>query len=241
MLIYKNEVLFMEKYDFLIVDDNITFAKKLMMLIDNLIEKKIHNYNIHIINEDFENLHLYKDATAIFMDIDLINSNGIRVADNIKKLYPKVSIIFITNNDHMIFDSLTVYPLYFVRKGKLSNDLKLSLIALEKQLDYTITKLFLKINGRNTIIKFNSIIYIEAKLHKVKIVTTDTTYTYSSSFKNFKNLINSFEFIQIQRSYVINMKHINSVETNKLILSNGLDLNIGNKFKDDFFLNILNT
>ena len=31
------------------------------------------------------------------------------------------------------------------------------------------------------------------------------------------------------------MKHINSVETNKLILSNGLDLNIGNKFKDDFF------
>ena len=107
-------------------------------------------------------------------------------------------------------------------------------IQLRNFIDRHMKILELRINGRTTKIHINEILYVEAVLREVRIVTVDQEIIYKSSFSNFLKLYSNKTLIQIQRSYAVNLSQVKSVGSSDILLSNNEYLPISEKYKKSF-------
>lgn len=185
-------------------------------------------------SEDFTNYENYKNAQIIFLDICLKSYNGIEIATKLKKKNSNLLIIFISNINDLVFDAFIALPFFFIRKNCFEKDFENMSIQLKNFIDRHMKILELRINGRITKIHINEIIYVEAMLRKVKIVTVDQEIIYKSSFSNFLKLYSNRTLIQTQRSYAVNLSQVKSVGNCDILLSNNEYLPISEKYKKSF-------
>lgn len=61
--------------------------------------------------------------SLLFLDIDMPDHNGITLAEKIREKYQDVDIIFVSNREDKVFDSLRVHPFGFVRKSMFLKDI----------------------------------------------------------------------------------------------------------------------
>ncbi|MNR36838.1 LytTr DNA-binding domain protein [compost metagenome] len=96
--------------------------------------------------------------------------------------------------------------------------------------------LFVKTDGKNKFQKvfLTDILYVESLQNYVCIHTSKQQIITHSSLKNVIESLPENEFIQIHKSYVISLKHIESTD-NFSVFINGKELPIGATFKDAFF------
>lgn len=185
-------------------------------------------------SEDFTNYENYKNAQVIFLDICLKSYNGIEIATKLKKKNSNLLIIFISNINDLVFDAFIALPFFFIRKNCFEKDFENMSIQLKNFIDRHMKILELRINGRITKIHINEIIYVEAMLRKVRIVTVDQEIIYKSSFSNFLKLYSNRTLIQTQRSYAVNLSQVKSVGNCDILLSNNEYLPISEKYKKSF-------
>ena len=76
--------------------------------------------------------------------------------------------------------------------------------------------------------------YVESLQNYVRINTKQQQIITHSSLKNVVESLPSADFIQIHKSYVVSLKHIESTD-NFSVFINGKELPIGATFKDSFF------
>lgn len=85
-----------------------------------------------------------------------------------------------------------------------------------------------------TQISLNQIIYLESQDHKIKIVTVNETYFDNRTLKAWVQLLPDDKFIQIHRSFIINIDYLISYRKGHLIMINNEDLVIGRVYKNKF-------
>lgn len=94
---------------------------------------------------------------------------------------------------------------------------------------------FVKAEYENAKLNFSDILYIEGLKDYVKIYTTDTQYTLTLiSLITLENLISSKGFARIHRSYIVNIKHIKSIQKNKVVIAEKR-IPISESYKNSFF------
>ena len=88
-------------------------------------------------------------------------------------------------------------------------------------------------------IPFADIICFVSNLHNVDIVTADKTY---SEHKSFREVVNNLPstFVQVHRSFVVNLAHVYSISKNTIKLSNGTEASIGRSFAKDLSTKFIN-
>jgi DNA-binding LytR/AlgR family response regulator len=83
--------------------------------------------------------------------------------------------------------------------------------------------------GDLTLLPYRNIICFISCRHNVDIVTTSNTYTERISFSEIMTKLPTC-FIQIHRSFIVNMGHISKISHNMIYLSNHMQLNIGRSY-----------
>ena len=95
--------------------------------------------------------------------------------------------------------------------------------------------MFVRAEYENVKLNFEDILYIEGLKDYVKIYTTDNKYTLTLiSLIKLENLLSSKSFARIHRSYIINIKHVKSIQKNKVVI-NDKRLPISESYKTSFF------
>ena len=95
--------------------------------------------------------------------------------------------------------------------------------------------MFVRAEYENVKLNFEDILYIEGLKDYVKIYTTDNKYTLTLiSLIKLENLLSSKGFARIHRSYIINIKHVKSIQKNKVVI-NDKRLPISESYKTSFF------
>lgn len=89
-------------------------------------------------------------------------------------------------------------------------------------------------------IKLDTLLLVETSGRKLRYLMVDgKEYFCEGSISEMSQSLEQFGFFQVQRSYVINMKFIEKVDSRKVTLCNGLEIAIGrthsNEFKKAFF------
>jgi DNA-binding LytR/AlgR family response regulator len=95
--------------------------------------------------------------------------------------------------------------------------------------------MFVRAEYENVKMNFADILFIEGLKDYVKIYTTDNKFTLTLiSLIKLENLLSSKGFSRIHRSYIINIKHVKSIQKNKVLISDKR-IPISESYKNAFF------
>ena len=95
-------------------------------------------------------------------------------------------------------------------------------------------------NGICTKINLNELLFVETYGRKLRYFMLDGSECFCEGrIAETAQSLSKFGFFQIQRSYIVNLKYIEKVNSRKITLCNGLELVIGRthskEFKKEFF------
>lgn len=79
-------------------------------------------------------MNVLSEFDIIILDIDMPNITGIEVADQIRKYNEDVIIVFCTNVESLVFQTIKYAPFRFIRKSKLNEEMLELLESLKNKL-----------------------------------------------------------------------------------------------------------
>lgn len=162
----------------------------------------------------------------LIIDIEMGDFNGIEIAKKINKITSSCFIIFLSNYLNYATSVYDAEHVYFVLKSEAS--LMLPKAVLKAITMYQkIQNNFLNISYLNTNYKISihEITHIESYGRYLQINTLRSAYQCIDTLKNVsQNLLH--DFIQIHKSYIINMNHISSINRTNCVLCTGISLPI---------------
>ncbi|QXP64709.1 LytTR family DNA-binding domain-containing protein [Polaribacter sp. HaHaR_3_91] len=186
----------------------------------------------------------------IFSDIEMPDFSGI---DFIKSLDNKPLFIFTTAYSHYAVEGFNlnaidylVKPIPFHRFLKAATRAQ-SLLKSKTEEETLVTTLettpefiFVKSEYENLKINLADIKYIESLKDYIKIHThREKPILTLSSLKSFEEKLGKVNFIRVHKSYIVSIKHIYSVQRNRIIIDNNW-IPIGLNYRDDFIKKIDN-
>ena len=218
----------------LIIDNNKNMAKKLKQDLRSFFGDFHEDIVFDLYSTDFSDIDLKKDYDFAFIDIDLNEEyNGIDIALRINESNHNISIVFVSAHNKYIHDALITSPFYFIRKKFYEKDLDIffSMIANRVELNQILN---LKYKDEKSIVPINKIIIIEGQVHQLTISSLYKNYYDNRSLKNIYNLLPNNRFVQIHKSYIINLDYLLEYKGGRVKMANGFIINVGRSYKEHF-------
>ncbi|MEH6513209.1 LytTR family DNA-binding domain-containing protein [Maribacter arcticus] len=99
--------------------------------------------------------------------------------------------------------------------------------------------IFLYSDKKHVQIKISDLLYVEAAGNYAKAVLKENTLVIREKISDVLEMLPSDKFIQVHKSFIVSLEHINTVEGNRMFINNHV-IPIGKYFKKNV-LNILKT
>lgn len=216
---------------FVICDDESIYLKK--------IEKLIINYFKHYQHEvpkifKFTNGQELKGSLKencydfAYIDIELLDMNGLDLAKEIMDSNSKTLVTFITSHNQYVSNAFTLQAFQYINKPidveLFEKELKRA-INIYKHFNITIP---IKTKEKYVYCNPKEIIYVESYYRKVNVMTVENTAPIrtTNSLKSLMELLNDYNFIQTHQSYYVNMFYIKEIGKNHVIMRNGVSIPI---------------
>lgn len=82
--------------------------------------------------------------------------------------------------------------------------------------------IFLRSNNKYIQVSIETIQYVEAAGNYTKVITLDQTVTIREKISDVLESLNDIDFIQVHKSFVVSKKHIQSIEGNRIFISENI-------------------
>ncbi|WMJ85443.1 LytR/AlgR family response regulator transcription factor [Anaerocolumna sp. MB42-C2] len=157
---------------------------------------------------------------VLFLDIEMPGLSGIEVAEKVRVTNPFVSIIFITNRDDLVFQSIRYKPFRFIRKPWLKEELPEAIEAIINKIKNDNLYYTVSFNNSTKQIRITDIMYIESYKHDIYLCTEDNKYRIKSNLHKIEKEFEVYGFIRVHSGYLVNYRYIYSIDKTKVILNN---------------------
>lgn len=214
----------------IICDDNKVFIDMLSEKLLNICHKKHLILNIKSFTESKKLLFFLEsiqfNADICFLDLDMPGITGFEIANVIKRNNNNLIIIFISSFQDFVYESFEYRPFWFIPKQYLDTYLEKALFAAFEELNskskHYIFKAKDEIGFKKIRIPQECVQLIEIINRNVYLKTIDDTYLLSiKKLIDVSSMLNSTNFIQINRGCIINLQYIKSIESDKITLESG--------------------
>lgn len=216
-----------------ICDDDVNFSSLIADDFKNYFYGKIDNLDITIVNHNFTFYTDYQ-VDVCFMDIDLINENGIDIIKKIKMENKKLIAIFVSAREDLVFNTFSVEPFQFIRKNHYKTDLYDTFQQLEWKINNRYAKIMIRDNKRYIHLDVEDIVSVISIMHDLIINTSTRTYYSTGTLKHFYEENKNTSLVQIQKNMIINIDKIYSITKNSILYEGGKEYEIGRVYKNDF-------
>lgn len=182
-------------------------------------------------NRDFNTeIYLYTDGNSLlancrkinfdilFLDIEMPGISGMETADLIRDENAYIHIIFVTNKEDLVYQSLKYAPFRFIRKSYFESELEEALISLTKKIESK--NVFYEFTTEKGDISLNivDIIYIEVFNHNLIVHSKEGSINAKGSLNKLEKEFKGKGFIRIHKCYLVNYRYIYSINTKDVIL-----------------------
>ncbi len=229
----------MEKLNCIIIDD-----EPLARDVVESFAKAVPFLNVLATFEDAVDALLFvKDQPVdiVFSDIEMPKMNGLEL---VRALGNSLVVIFITAYRDFALDGFeTGATDYLVKPVRFDRFLK----AVNKAKDYMELKrssalqqlnndrIFIKSEGKLIKILLEEILYVEAQGDYLKIVISTGIYSTQATLKSMEEVLSLPNFFRIQRSFILNLDAVKSVNGNMVELVNGKSISVALNKKQELF------
>lgn len=156
-----------------------------------------------------------QEINLLIIDIDMPQMTGFEVAEQLRLIKKVEEVVFITNQNHLVYECFPYSPFGFIRKEALEKELFRVLDRylekyMERQKKYTF-----KVDGIEREIVISDIVYIESKGHELLLNTTGEIFKLRGTFQEVEEVLGKEQFIRVHQGYLINAQFISWIGKNE--------------------------
>ncbi len=213
-----------------VLEDEKEFMDKETEVLENYFEKNNVKYVIEpYLSSEWFLLGMKEEVYDIYiLDVEMPFKNGLEVAREIRKLYPDPTLIFVTNYIDYAIEAYEVNTYRYIPKAVLEQKLPQALDALLPSLLLTEERYYIiKKRGSSERIPLSDIYYLKKEGKYVVIIHRKGESRIRESLSAVFTDLKSREFIAVDKSYVVNIRHIMKINGYNLIMRNDMVVPVG--------------
>lgn len=166
-----------------------------------------------------------KLADIYLLDIELPDTDGLKIARKIKELHYEARIIYITGYVEYAIEAFEVNAYRYIPKTMLREKLPAAYMSLEQKLVpkdeayYTI-----EMNSRMERIEQKQIYYLQKDKKYVVLTTKDGESRVRATLDEVLKDLEQHSFVRIDKGCIVNLRHIMKLERREVKMRNGVYL-----------------
>ena len=209
----------------------------------DIIMRSLAEYNCYKTTSSREVVKLAKkmNIDLLLIDIEMSEMNGFETVRQAKFKNKETIVIFITNMDLYVYESLKYHPFRFIRKTHME-EMEEAISSAVSLIKTRSTMLNIRYKDKENCemtdiaVRIEDIIYFEAQHNDLQLVTINGVYTYRSTLKIVEKELDGRGFVRIHSGYLLNVKYIHLIRKTdvEICLSDGKkDLPVSRGRRDD--------
>lgn len=222
-----------------ICDDDMKLTEQIEKMIGNTQKNFSEQIEIHIFYSGESFTRAIQGGCPfdiIFMDIEMAGMDGITAGHNLRADDENdlVQLIYISSHEEYHLELFDVQPSGFISKPIEMESFNNKLIpsihkAIRKRRQGKINFLPIHQKGREIMVPFRDIMYLESNIRQITLNTKHDRIDYYSTLNEEEKKLPSSEFIRIHQSYIVNFYFIKEIRNRKIMLTTGKQLPISEK------------
>ena len=173
----------------------------------------------------------------VFLDIDMPEINGLEVGKQVKTINPQTDIIYLSQREDLVFDTLQLHPFGFIRKSKIIQDFANVLeLFVNTALNTNSENKKITISSKTETISadIDQIMYIEGNRNYQTFYLKDgNVFDARVLMGDLENKLKEHGFIRVHKGYLVNYLYIRQIAVNEVCLTNNKKLPLSSKRKDE--------
>lgn len=201
-----------------ICDDDKDFCGIEQESIKSIFKKYFENEDCEtdVFNEGDELVEAYnkKQYDMLFLDLELGEKNGFDVAEKIVLINSNVIIIFVTSHDNLVYEAFKFRPLGFIVKSHFEKEFsRMMRKIIEKLIE---SRQVIEVGGRQ--FYTDGIISISSFQRKIYIKSAKGVIALNDTYNKYVEMLEKYGFIEASKGVLVNMKYINHIEEDVLVM-----------------------
>lgn len=196
------------------------------------VQKFIPNEDITGFSSAQELLHALRhfDCDVLFLDIDMPELSGMDIAKQLNQMEHKPLLVFVTNHDELVYESLQYHPFGFIRKSHFDAEIEKVLDDCKKELGSRDLRFHFKMANRNVVILLSDILYFEADGNYLKVYTASEDYRFRSTVTAVENRLGDKGFVRVHKGFLVNQTAVKIIGKDELEVINGAVIPFGKSY-----------
>ena len=144
----------------------------------------------------------------VFLDIDMPELNGLQVGEQVKNINSQTDIIYLSQREDLVFDTLKLHPFGFIRKSKIIQDFANVLeLFVNTSLNANAESKKITISSKTETMSadIDSIMYIEGNRNYQTFYLKDgTNFDARVLMGDLESKLKEHGFIRVHKGYLVN-------------------------------------
>lgn len=201
-------------------------------------------YDLYTNGDDLlESYHFQNNEYDLYiLDIEMPGMDGIQLARKIREKNDSALFMFVTNHSKYQIEALNLITLGYIIKPATKENVESALTIARPFIQEKDNRIFIVSNKMRRSVKITEILYICTAARIKSVVTVNEKIDTYMSTKEIMNLLPDDLFVQTHKSFIVNMRKIDSVETEFVHLTDGERIEISKRQRKKFndkFMNFL--
>lgn len=222
-----------------LLDDDKTALLISKGAIESFFQEKNIAISLDAFNSPLNFLAMAKEENyrLVFLDIDMPEMNGLEVGKQLKGFNPQTDIIYLSQREDLVFDTLQLHPFGFIRKSKIIQDFASVLeLFVNTALNTNRENKKITISSKTETISadIDQVMYIEGNRNYQTFYLKDgSNFDARVLMSELENKLKGNGFIRVHKGYLVNYLFIRMIGINEVTLTNNKVLPLSSKRKDE--------
>jgi len=170
----------------------------------------------------------------LLLDIDMPGLGGLEIAGRLEEQHSgrEPLLVFVTNHDELVYDSLRFHPFGFIRKSHFREEIGRLLRDCEKELREKERYFAFKSGAENIKVKLSEILYFESDGNYLKLVASGREYRFRDTVGAVERTLAAQGFIRLHRGFLVNQEAVRVLGQEEAELVSGKKLPIGRSYAE---------
>lgn len=214
-----------------VCDDDERDLQLVQSLVLNVKELEFLSIDYYLSGKDLL-VSMSENSYEIFvLDIDMEGMDGLSLASEIRERDEKAIIIFLTNHDEYVFDSLRFMPYRYIRKRMIQKELPEALLSCKEKIEREQISFFI-VGGGKELVKLSDILYVECQGHNLELHKKSGELLVREKISSFEKSFLQHGFVRVHKGFVVNMRYIICIKNKEIVLEGGILIKIGASYEN---------
>lgn len=170
---------------------------------------------------------------VVMLDIRMPTADGIAVATELRRLFPDMTIVFISSNEDRVFEAFSVNAFFFIRKAKLVEDISAFVEHYLQAVQAESSKRIINFpqNGATISLYPGDVICVESegRRQRVYIQGKNAPLELNLSMQSIEEELSDECFIRVHKGFIVNNSYISRISGGIIVLKNGMEVPVSRR------------